>query len=74
MCTLAGHFADIKKNLDRTIESYNKAVASVESSVLVTARKFKDLGAGSPQELEVLDTIERATRELQAPEFDHVPA
>jgi DNA recombination protein RmuC len=74
MCTLAGHFSDIKKNLDRTIESYNKAVSSVESRVLVTARKLKDLGAGSPQELEVLESIERATRELQAPEFDHVRA
>jgi DNA recombination protein RmuC len=75
ICTLGGHFADIKKNLDKTVESYNNAVASVETRLMVTARKFKELGAGSLQELEVLESVERVPRELRAAEFEFdVPA
>lgn len=72
MCTLAGHFADIKRNLDKTVEAYNKAVGSVEARVMVTASELKELGAGAPQEIEILEAVERATGELPAPEFEHV--
>jgi DNA recombination protein RmuC len=75
ICTLGGHFTDLRKNLDKAVSSYNSAVASVESRVLVTARKFRDLEAGSKQEIEVLERVERTARELQAPEFEiGVPA
>ena len=70
ICILGGHFADMKKNLDKTVASYNGAVGSLESRVLVCARKFKDLEADSAQEIEVLEGVERATRALQAAEFE----
>lgn len=41
--TLAGHFSDMKKGLDRTITSFNSAVGSYEGRVMVTARKFQEL-------------------------------
>jgi DNA recombination protein RmuC len=66
VCTMAGHFEDMKKNLDKTVEAYNKAVGSLEVRVLTSARRFKDLGAANENEIGVLEGVERATRRLQA--------
>ena len=69
--TLAKHFDTMGRGLDRAVESYNKAVGSYESRVLVSARKFKDLGAvsgvsESEGEIEQISPLERASRALQA--------
>lgn len=45
LAVLAGHWTSVGKNLGQATEAYNKAVASLESRVLVTARKFRDLQA-----------------------------
>lgn len=66
--TLAGHFDDLRKGLERAVESYNKAVGSLESRVLVSARKFRELKAGTEEEIPVLEAIDHSPRELQAPE------
>jgi DNA recombination protein RmuC len=62
--TLSGHFSDIRRGLDRAIESYNKAVGSFESRVLVSARKFKELGASTGEEIELLEVVEKSTRSV----------
>ncbi len=64
--TMTGYFADISKGLDRTVDAYNKAVGSLESRVLVAARRFKELGAATGSEIETLNVIDRATRQMQA--------
>ncbi|HEY9776868.1 MAG TPA: DNA recombination protein RmuC [Planktothrix sp.] len=66
---MASHFADIKKGLDRTVESYNKAVGSLESRVLVTARRFRELGVSDEHEIELLETVDRVPRGLQSPDM-----
>jgi len=61
---LAGHFDDLRKGLERAVESYNKAVGSMESRVLVTARRFKELGAATDREIELGADIEKMPRSL----------
>jgi DNA recombination protein RmuC len=67
--TLAGHFTDVGKGLDRAIEAHNKAVGSLESRVLVTARKFVELGTAADKPIEAIDTIDKSARVLQADDF-----
>lgn len=44
---LAGHADDLRKALERTIDSYNKFAGSLESRVLVTARQFPGIDAST---------------------------
>jgi DNA recombination protein RmuC len=66
---MAQHFADMRKSLDRTVLSYNKAVRSLESRVLPSARKFKDLGAVTGEDITPLESVDQQARELQSPEL-----
>jgi DNA recombination protein RmuC len=66
---LASHMENVGKGLDRAVECYNKAVGTLESRVLVSARKFGDLGAPIVEEIGELEPIETTTRTLSL-EFD----
>ncbi len=59
------HFENVGKGLDRAVEAYNRAVGSVESRVMVTARKFAELGPSVTNEIAELEPIEKTTRTLQ---------
>ena len=59
---LAEHFGDIKKGLEHTVEAYNRSIGTLEGRVLVTARKFRDLGAGYEEEIPFLEGIEKVPR------------
>ncbi|MCL6477096.1 MAG: DNA recombination protein RmuC [Peptococcaceae bacterium] len=71
--TLAAHFSDLKKGLDRSVEAYNRAVGTMESRVLVSARKFKELGASTGSDIETLDVVEKSSREIQAQDMALLP-
>ncbi|HDP95284.1 MAG TPA: DNA recombination protein RmuC [Candidatus Aminicenantes bacterium] len=60
--TLAGHFGDLKGGLDRAVQSYNRAVGSLEGRVLVTARRFRELGAAPEQDLPPVEPLDSALR------------
>src|ERR1022692_1399487 len=61
---LAGHITAVGTGLDRAVESYNKAVGSLESRVLVSARKFAELGASVADDIPELAPIETTARAL----------
>lgn len=65
IAVLAGHFVDMRKGLEKTIDSYNKSVGSFESRILVTARKFKETGVASDQDVAELEPIDRHPRLLR---------
>ncbi len=68
--TMAGHFDGVRRGLDAATDAYNRTVGSLESRVLVTARRFRELGAGTREDIATLDVVERATRRIQAPDLD----
>ena len=60
------HFSRVRSGLETAVDAYNKAVGSLESRVLVSARKLKELGAGGGNDIEVVETIDKLPRSLQA--------
>lgn len=61
LATVAGHFSRLGGSLDAAVNSYNAAVASIESRLLVTARRFNELeiAADEPERLEPVVTPAR---------------
>ncbi|HMK21518.1 MAG TPA: DNA recombination protein RmuC [Terriglobales bacterium] len=62
--SMSVHMDNLRKGLDRAVEAYNKAAGSMESRVMVTARKFPELGAAITEEIPEVEQIETTTRTL----------
>ena len=65
----AEHLTTVRKNLERTVESFNGAVGSYETRLLPQGRKLKDEAALSDDDLPeigVIDTVPRAVTALDA--------
>ena len=67
--TLAGHFDSVGTALGRAVNAYNAFVGSMETRVLVSARRFRDLGAASGDEIAQMVPVEQAPRQPDAPEY-----
>jgi DNA recombination protein RmuC len=74
---LAEHFENVGRSLAKSVEAYNNAVGTLESRVLVTARRLKDKGVTTVDDFTELETIDQSPRPLGAPElvglFDDQP-
>jgi DNA recombination protein RmuC len=66
---MATHLDRLGKSLDRAVDGYNRTLRSVESRVLVTARKFREMGVSSPEDLPELEPIERIPQVVGQPEI-----
>lgn len=66
---LAEHFENVGRSLSKAVQAYNGAVGTLESRVLVTARRLKDKGVTPSEEFREIETIDQTPRMLGAPEL-----
>ena len=63
---MAGHFARVGKNLGGAVDAYNQTLGTLERRVMVSARKFKELGAtAQKEEIEAAEAIDKSPRVLE---------
>ncbi|MEM8816368.1 MAG: DNA recombination protein RmuC [Pseudomonadota bacterium] len=62
--TFTGHMNKLGRQLASSVDSYNRAVGSLERNVLPGARKFTELGVHAKKGLEKLETLEPVPRTL----------
>lgn len=68
--TLAEHWNKLGERLGRTVEAYNRSTGSLETSVLRSARRLRDLKVSADDaEISDLKQVEKLPRVLQAEEF-----
>jgi DNA recombination protein RmuC len=65
----AEHFEKVGNGLESAINAYNESVGSLETRVLIGARKFKELGSGSDKEMPEPAQIDRTARALRSPDL-----
>ncbi len=68
--TFVSHMNRMGRQLASSVDTYNKAVGSLERSVLPGARKFVELGVHEKKEIERLQSLEPVPRTLVEPGDD----
>ena len=64
LATFSEHLGRVGAGLDSAVGHYNKAIGSFESKVLPGARKFTELGVSAKKDVETLEPVEKAVRDL----------
>ncbi len=74
LSVMGGHAASVGKALDAAVSRYNQFVGSLESQVMVSARRFEDLKVDHEgKELPELNAVEQSPRALSRPELLNAP-
>jgi DNA recombination protein RmuC len=68
LASLGGHLSRLGRSLDRSVHDYNAAVGTLETRVLVQARRMRDLDV-TDTDLAAVAPVEVATRPLAAAEL-----
>lgn len=67
---MGSHFSKMGRGLSSAVDAYNKGIGSLESRVLVTARKFHELGVVSESaEIQLIDAVEKIPRDFPTEPF-----
>ncbi len=66
---LAGHANDLRRAIEKTVDSYNRFAGSLESRVLVTARKFPGIDETKLDAVTAPAALEATPRRWTAPEM-----
>jgi DNA recombination protein RmuC len=69
MRTLADHLSDVGSGLEKASSAYNGAVASLETRVLPAARRFRELGAATGNDITAIEPVDIQPRQLTLPEL-----
>ena len=64
LSVFVGHLNKVGRQLNSSVENYNRAVGSLERKVLPGARKFTELGIRPKKEIETLEPLESLPRTL----------
>ncbi|MBM3817760.1 MAG: DNA recombination protein RmuC [Acidimicrobiia bacterium] len=62
LARFTGHLDEVRKKLDGAVQAYNEAVGSLESRVLVSARRLKELKVTTAEELPSPELIDARPR------------
>lgn len=65
MAILTNHMVKLRRGLDASVKAFNQTAGCLESRVLVTTRKFKELGAAGGDAIETLEGCDRIPRRLE---------
>lgn len=68
--TFKGYLDKVGKGIESALGAYNKAVGAIDSRVLVSARKLRELQGADPADMQSPNMIETAARPLSVPQ-DH---
>jgi DNA recombination protein RmuC len=66
---LGGHIEELRRGIQRTVDGYNRFVGSLESRVLVSARRFPGIDETKLDAVAAPPVVEAVPRRLSAPEF-----
>ncbi|MDH5360405.1 MAG: DNA recombination protein RmuC [Gammaproteobacteria bacterium] len=68
LATFADHLQKVGKSLNSGVDHFNKAVASFDTRVVPSARKFKEMGISAKKELETVEPLEKISRDVTTTE------
>jgi len=72
LTAFVGHLNKLGRQLHSSVESYNRAVGSLERKVLPGARKFVELGIRPKKNIEQLEPLESLPRTIVEPGADEI--
>ena len=66
LATFTDHLSKIGKSLTSSVQHFNKAVGSLDTRILPSARKFTEMGISSEKPIESLSQIETTTKSVES--------